>query len=53
MGTEISSIAHHLGELLSNEAAYRTMITAHNPYGDANAQKMALEIPEMGKLKEQ
>ncbi len=51
MSTEISSIAHHLRERLSNEAAYRTMSTAHNPYGDAIAQKIALEILEIGNLK--
>jgi UDP-N-acetylglucosamine 2-epimerase (non-hydrolysing) len=44
VGTEVSNIAHHLRELLSNEAAYRTMSTAHNPYGDGNACKRIGEI---------
>ncbi|WP_339467972.1 non-hydrolyzing UDP-N-acetylglucosamine 2-epimerase [Pseudomonas sp. EL_65y_Pfl1_R83] len=37
VGTEIATITHHLKELLSNEAAYRAMSNAHNPYGDGNA----------------
>ncbi|WP_339539743.1 non-hydrolyzing UDP-N-acetylglucosamine 2-epimerase [Pseudomonas sp. RA_5y_Pfl1_P24] len=37
VGTEIATISHHLKELLSNEAAYRAMSNAHNPYGDGNA----------------
>ncbi|MBW8128543.1 MULTISPECIES: non-hydrolyzing UDP-N-acetylglucosamine 2-epimerase [Pseudomonas] len=37
VGTEIATITHHLKELLSNEAVYRAMSNAHNPYGDGNA----------------
>ncbi|WP_339439018.1 MULTISPECIES: non-hydrolyzing UDP-N-acetylglucosamine 2-epimerase [unclassified Pseudomonas] len=37
VGTEIATITYHLKELLSNEAAYRAMSNAHNPYGDGKA----------------
>lgn len=44
VGTEIASIAHHLKELLSNEAVYREMSSAHNPYGDGNACRRIRDI---------
>ncbi|SUD32594.1 UDP-N-acetylglucosamine 2-epimerase [Pseudomonas fluorescens] len=37
VGTNASCITHHLNQLLENEAAYRQMSIAHNPYGDGNA----------------
>nr|WP_314559712.1 UDP-N-acetylglucosamine 2-epimerase (non-hydrolyzing) [uncultured Pseudomonas sp.] len=37
VGTEIATITYHLKELLSNEAVYRAMSNAHNPYGDGHA----------------
>ena len=44
VGTEVTSIAHHLEELLSNDALYRTMSSAHNPYGDGHACRRIREI---------
>ncbi|RDS88083.1 non-hydrolyzing UDP-N-acetylglucosamine 2-epimerase [Pseudomonas fluorescens] len=44
VGTEIASITHHLRELLSDEAAYREMSNAHNPYGDGNACTRIREV---------
>ncbi|AUF97451.1 UDP-N-acetylglucosamine 2-epimerase (non-hydrolyzing) [Pseudomonas sp. 02C 26] len=37
VGTEVESITQHLAQLLSDEATYRDMSFAHNPYGDGNA----------------
>ncbi|MBN2992437.1 UDP-N-acetylglucosamine 2-epimerase (non-hydrolyzing) [Pseudomonas cedrina subsp. fulgida] len=44
VGTDIASITHHLNQLLSNEAAYRAMSNAHNPYGDGNACRRIREV---------
>lgn len=37
VGTDVMRITQHLNMLLNNQAAYRTMSIAHNPYGDGNA----------------
>ncbi|MGL5999764.1 MAG: non-hydrolyzing UDP-N-acetylglucosamine 2-epimerase [Pseudomonas proteolytica] len=37
VGTDIGCITRHLRQLLENEADYRQMSIAHNPYGDGNA----------------
>lgn len=37
VGTDIDCITHHLSRLLENEADYRQMSIAHNPYGDGDA----------------
>ncbi|WP_314386098.1 non-hydrolyzing UDP-N-acetylglucosamine 2-epimerase [Pseudomonas brenneri] len=37
VGTDIGCITHHLSRLLENEADYRQMSIAHNPYGDGDA----------------
>ena len=44
VGTEIASITHHLRELLSDDAAYREMTNAHNPYGDGRACTRIREV---------
>ncbi|CAI8922293.1 MULTISPECIES: non-hydrolyzing UDP-N-acetylglucosamine 2-epimerase [Pseudomonas] len=44
VGTEIASITHHLRELLSDDAAYREMSNAHNPYGDGRACTRIREV---------
>lgn len=50
VGTEVSCITHHLNQLLENEAAYRQMSIAHNPYGDGNAcvriRAALLDLPQ-------
>jgi UDP-N-acetylglucosamine 2-epimerase (non-hydrolysing) len=37
VGTETTNIARELNRLLTDQAAYRTMSFAHNPYGDGEA----------------
>ncbi|CRM08735.1 UDP-N-acetylglucosamine 2-epimerase [Pseudomonas sp. FH4] len=37
VGTDVGCITHHLSRLLENEADYRQMSIAHNPYGDGDA----------------
>ncbi|WP_275094623.1 non-hydrolyzing UDP-N-acetylglucosamine 2-epimerase [Pseudomonas faucium] len=37
VGTDVASITEHLAQLLSDEATYRHMSVAHNPYGDGKA----------------
>ncbi|MFK0312796.1 non-hydrolyzing UDP-N-acetylglucosamine 2-epimerase [Pseudomonas sp. NPDC090233] len=37
VGTDVASITEHLSRLLSDEATYRDMSFAHNPYGDGKA----------------
>ena len=37
VGTDVDSINEHLVKLLSDEATYRDMSFAHNPYGDGKA----------------
>lgn len=37
VGTDVESITSHLSHLLTDEAAYRAMSFAHNPYGDGHA----------------
>ena len=43
VGTEVESISQHLNQLLSDEAAYKEMSFAHNPYGDGQACKRICE----------
>lgn len=44
VGTECTSITHHLHKLLTDEDAYRQMSRAHNPYGDGQACSRILEV---------
>lgn len=37
VGTDVDSIKEHLVQLLTDEATYREMSVAHNPYGDGKA----------------
>ncbi|HHJ1299036.1 TPA: UDP-N-acetylglucosamine 2-epimerase (non-hydrolyzing) [Pseudomonas sp. H2] len=37
VGTDVDSIQQHLVQLLTDEATYREMSVAHNPYGDGKA----------------
>ncbi|POF92543.1 non-hydrolyzing UDP-N-acetylglucosamine 2-epimerase [Pseudomonas putida] len=37
VGTQVDSIVRELNTLLTNEAVYREMSVAHNPYGDGHA----------------
>jgi UDP-N-acetylglucosamine 2-epimerase (non-hydrolysing) len=37
VGTDVTRITKHLNALLNNQAIYRKMSIAHNPYGDGNA----------------
>lgn len=37
VGTDVASITEHLAQLLGDEATYRHMSVAHNPYGDGKA----------------
>ncbi|MFI7839839.1 non-hydrolyzing UDP-N-acetylglucosamine 2-epimerase [Pseudomonas asiatica] len=37
VGTQVESIVRELNTLLTNEAVYREMSVAHNPYGDGHA----------------
>lgn len=50
VGTDIGCITHHLNQLLENEAEYRQMSIAHNPYGDGNAclriRAALLDLPQ-------
>lgn len=42
-GPNAKAIAHHAARLLSDEAAYRAMATARNPYGDGYAAERIVE----------
>ncbi|MEG0858005.1 MAG: UDP-N-acetylglucosamine 2-epimerase (non-hydrolyzing) [Pseudomonas sp.] len=44
VGTDAASINQHLVELLSDEAVYREMSFAHNPYGDGKACARIREV---------
>ncbi|MFV3335993.1 UDP-N-acetylglucosamine 2-epimerase (non-hydrolyzing) [Pseudomonas sp. KCA11] len=37
VGTDVESITEHLAKLLNDDATYREMSFAHNPYGDGKA----------------
>jgi UDP-N-acetylglucosamine 2-epimerase (non-hydrolysing) len=37
LGTNIETIVGGVSELLTNDAAFRSMSSAHNPYGDGRA----------------
>jgi UDP-N-acetylglucosamine 2-epimerase (non-hydrolysing) len=43
VGTAVDTIVEELTALLSNEAAYKRMSVAHNPYGDGLASKKILD----------
>ena len=43
VGTNAESIVEEVGLLLSDDAAYKTMSAAHNPYGDEKASKKIIE----------
>lgn len=43
VGSDADRIISNMSELLSNEAIYRSMAHAHNPYGDGTACKRILE----------
>lgn len=43
VGTQVESINRHLCELLRDEAAYKRMSYAHNPYGDGKASTRIIE----------
>lgn len=43
VGTDVSAITSALATLLTDEAAYRQMSFAHNPYGDGKACQRILE----------
>jgi hypothetical protein len=42
-GPNASAIVEHAVRLLTNEAAYRSMATARNPYGDGHAAQQIVE----------
>ena len=42
-GPNAKAIAHHAARLLTDEAAYRAMATARNPYGDGYAAERIVE----------
>jgi UDP-N-acetylglucosamine 2-epimerase (non-hydrolysing) len=42
-GTNASAIVRHATRLLTDEAAYRSMATARNPYGDGHAAERIVE----------
>lgn len=44
VGTDVEKITTSLHELLSNEAAYKAMSHAHNPYGDGKACQRICDI---------
>ena len=37
VGTDVDKIVTEISTLLNDDAAYKTMSRAHNPYGDGNA----------------
>jgi len=44
VGTDIDAIADGVGKLLTDEAEYKSMSHAHNPYGDGKACARILNI---------
>lgn len=44
VGTDINEITSALNELLENDAAYKAMSRAHNPYGDGQACQRICDI---------
>jgi UDP-N-acetylglucosamine 2-epimerase (non-hydrolysing) len=42
-GPNASTIVEHATRLLTNEAAYRSMASARNPYGDGHAAERVVE----------
>jgi UDP-N-acetylglucosamine 2-epimerase (non-hydrolysing) len=44
VGTDVYKIISALNELLENDAAYKTMSRAHNPYGDGQACQRICDI---------
>ena len=44
VGTDVAKITAALNELLTDDAAYKTMSRAHNPYGDGNACQRICDI---------
>src|SRR6185312_15586619 len=42
-GTNAQAIVKHVTRLLTDEAAYRSMSTARNPYGDGHAAEQIVE----------
>tara|TARA_R110002126_G_scaffold687_3_gene4279 strand:- start:9063 stop:10178 length:1116 start_codon:yes stop_codon:yes gene_type:complete len=44
VGTDVNKITSALNELLENDAAYKTMSRAHNPYGDGQACQRICDI---------
>ena len=44
VGTDVANITAALNELLTDDAAYKTMSRAHNPYGDGNACQRICDI---------
>lgn len=44
VGTDINKITSALNELLENDAAYKAMSRAHNPYGDGQACQRICDI---------
>lgn len=44
VGTEIDTMTSALVELLDNDAAYKAMSFAHNPYGDGKACQKILDV---------
>ena len=44
VGTDVAKITSALNELLGNEAAYKEMSRAHNPYGDGQACERICDI---------
>lgn len=44
VGASKGSIVTNVRELLDNEQAYKTMVNAHNPYGDGHAAERIAEV---------
>lgn len=44
VGTDVNKITQELGTLLENDAAYKAMSRAHNPYGDGKASQRICDI---------
>jgi UDP-N-acetylglucosamine 2-epimerase (non-hydrolysing) len=42
-GTNTQAIVRHVTRLLTDEAAYRSMATARNPYGDGHAAERIVD----------
>lgn len=46
VGTDIQAIINNVSQLLDDEAEYKTMSQAHNPYGDGKACERIIEVLE-------